>query len=346
MKLLVFLFFTFFFLVSFAQNNSLIKVSGVDSCLIEVSDSNQMCHSSSILQLDENNFLIVWFEGLYEGASGVKIMYSRMTVLNGKIVKTKPDVLAFNDSFACWNPVLQRINSNEIMLFYKIGKNPREWVGVFKKSMDNGVSWGDEIKLPMGYIGPVKNKGLLISDSLLICPSSIESIDNKWNIHLECFNILKNEWRKVTLQNDTFGLIQPSILQYGMDTLQLLCRSRQNKIIQLWSFDYGKNWTNPSMTNLPNPNSGIDASDWKDGIKLLVYNPMVAGKEWWEGRAELRLAMSKNGSDWVDITILEKHEKGEYSYPSIICASSNEILISYTYNRKGIMFKKLKIDKS
>ena len=346
MKLPVLLLFTLFNLVSFAQNNSLIWVKGVDSCMIEVSDSNQMCHSSSILQLDENNFLIVWFEGLYEGAAGVKIMYSRLIASNGKLVKTKPDVLAFNDSFACWNPVLQRINKNEIVLFYKIGKNPREWTGFYKKSLDNGLTWGNENSLPTSFIGPVKNKGLMISDTLLICPSSTESMDNKWNIHLEYYHVLKNDWRKISLPNDTFGLIQPSILQYGMDTLQLLCRSRQNKIIQLWSYDKGKNWTIPAMTNLPNPNSGIDAVDWKDGIKLLVYNPMIAGKEWWEGRAELRLAMSKNGSDWVDIMILEKHDKGEYSYPSIICTSSNEILISYTYNRKGIMFKKLKIDKT
>ncbi len=87
---------------------------------------------------------------------------------------------------------------------------------------------------------------------------------------------------------DTFGVIQPSTLQYPGNKLQLLCRSRQNYVIQTWSEDNGLSWSPLTKTDLPNPNSGTDAVSLQNGLQMLVYNPLAAGKEWWEGRSKLK----------------------------------------------------------
>ena len=55
--------------------------------------------------------------------------------------------------------------------------------------------------------------------------------------------------------------------------LQILCRSRQRLITQVWSTDGGVTWGPMSPTDLPNPSAGIDALRLTDGRFLLVYNP-------------------------------------------------------------------------
>jgi len=89
-------------------------------------------------------------------------------------------------------------------------------------------------------------------------------LDEKvWNIHLEKSDKKAKTFKKINIACDTFGVIQPSILQYSGNKLQLLCRSRQNAVVQTWSNDNGNTWSPLMLTNLPNPNSGTDATTLK-----------------------------------------------------------------------------------
>ncbi|RYD69459.1 MAG: sialidase, partial [Sphingobacteriales bacterium] len=142
---------------------------------------------------------------------------------------------------------------------------------------------------------------------------------------------------------DTFGVIQPSILTYPGGKLQLLCRSKQNVIVESWSVDNGETWTKLKPTTLPNPNSGSDAVTLIDGRQLLIYNPLEAGKNWWEGRSVLKLAISNDGKSWKNIYTLEEHPKGEYSYPAIIQSKDGSIHLSYTSLRKKIKYVNLRL---
>jgi predicted neuraminidase len=107
-------------------------------------------------------------------------------------------------------------------------------------------------------------------------------------------------------------------------------------IVQSWSTDGGKHWSVPTATGLPNPNSGIDAVSLHNGTKLLVYNPLKAGTNWWEGRSVLKVATSTDGISWKDVYTLEDHTEGEYSYPAIIVDAENNIHIVYTVKRAVI----------
>lgn len=118
----------------------------------------------------------------------------------------------------------------------------------------------------------------------------------------------------------------------------MLCRSRQNYIAETWTYNNGKSWTPVKATQLPNPNAGIDALTLADGEQLLVYNPTVAGKDWWNGRNKLVMARSADGVHWQQVLVLEDKKEGEYSYPAIITDSRNIIRIAYTGNRQNIKF--------
>lgn len=296
------------------------------------------CHASSIVETGDGKLMTVWFGGSYEGAEDVAILASSFT--NEKWEKPYKLAVGFvNDSVSlpCWNPVLHMSVSGRLFLFYKIGKNPREWRGMMKFSDDNGLTWSESAQLPDGVLGPIKNKPVNLSDGSFICPSSVETLDDKWIAHLEIFTKDGLYVRSIQIDHgDSIGAIQPSVLFHPGDKMQILCRSRQNHIAQSWSFDGGKSWEKMTLLDVKNPNSGTDAVTLKDGRHLLVYNPLAAGKDWWNGRNILKLAVSTDGIHWKDLSVLESHKDGEYSYPAIIQDSKGFVHITYTWDRKRI----------
>jgi alpha-L-fucosidase len=74
----------------------------------------------------------------------------------------------------------------------------------------------------------------------------------------------------------------------------------------------------------------------KNGLQLIVYNPDLPGKDWFNGRSRLRVAASRDGVQWEDILVLEDGTKEEFSYPAIIQTRDGLVHITYTYDRKNI----------
>lgn len=296
------------------------------------------CHSSTIAETGDHTLLAAWFGGSYESAPDVAIWLSRME--NGSWsnpVKIADGVINDSVSYPCWNPVLVCTGNTTVHLFYKVGKNPREWWGMHQVSKDNGAHWSSPERLPDGFLGPIKNKPYILENGQLLCPSSTESIDEKtWNIHMELCGKRGKNWRKIAIDNNGYNAIQPCILKHGSRKLQLLARSRENCIVTAWSEDNGLTWSKLTSSGVVNPNSGIDAVTLRNGWHLLVYNPLKSGVNWWEGRQKLVVSLSKDGLEWKDIYTLEDAEKGEFSYPAIIQTSDDRVHITYTSNRTHI----------
>jgi alpha-L-fucosidase len=305
----------------------------------------ESCHASTIVEITPGIFMTAWFAGSYEGANDVGIWCSTFSENNW----TKPlEIVKGFDSLGnrlpCWNPVLFKTRNNKLILFYKVGPNPREWWGNMILSYDNGKNWSKPQKLPEGFLGPIKDKPIQLSNGNILCPSSVETENGDWSVHLEITDENLTEWEKVDIdKDDSVGVIQPTILKHRDGNLQMLCRSRQNLIYQTWSTDNGLHWSKLETTSLPNPNSGIDAIKMNNGKFILVYNPLLHGTEWFNGRNVLYVAASDDGMHWKDIYQLENEKDGEFSYPAIIQAVDESIHVTYTYNRKTIKCVVLKI---
>jgi alpha-L-fucosidase len=302
-------------------------------------------HASTMTELPDGRLMASWFGGSRESAKDVCIY----TAVYNKGKWSAPVIVAdgvINDTlrYPAWNPVLYTNQKGEILLFYKVGPNPREWRGLMKTSKDKGRTWSKAIPLPDSILGPIRNKPVLLSDGLLLHPSSTESLDEKvWAVHMEISDTEGRNWQYIPVDCDTFGVIQPTVLFHPGNKLQMLCRSRQNAIIESWSTDNGRTWSPLRKQDMLNPNSGIDAVTTKRGLQVLIYNPAVSGKDWWLGRNELRVGVSKDGEHWTDVYLLEKEEKGEFSYPAVIEGRNGDIHISYTYDRKNIKHVVLKL---
>ncbi|RYF62786.1 MAG: sialidase, partial [Cytophagaceae bacterium] len=246
-------------------------------------------------------------------------------------------VLSDSVRYACWNPVLYQIPKGDLMLFYKIGPSPSKWKGWLKTSADGGRSWSAAKALPEGYIGPVKNKPVLLANGNLICPTSTEG--DGWKIHFELTPDFGKTWRKVGPINDgkSLNAIQPSVLTYGNGKLQILARSRDRAVEEAWSADNGETWSPLTKMALPNNNSGTDAVTLKDGRQALVYNHVLPPGTLAKGpRTPLNLAMSNDGKTWSAAMIIEDSPISQYSYPSIIQTKDGLIHVIYTWRRQKI----------
>lgn len=296
------------------------------------------CHASTIEEAADGTLLVSWFGGAHEGSDDVVIWGA--TLKDGRW--TDPVVwadgkLADGKQQPCWNPVLFRSRKSQTLyLYYKVGPNPREWWGMVKTSRDNGQSWSKAEPLPKGILGPIKNKPLELADGTVLSPSSVELSEDRWVAHIERSDDSQRSWKAFPIDHSSqLNVIQPSIVQHADGRLQVLCRSKEGVVASSWSSDKGKSWSSLEKTDLINPNSGTDAIRVGNHF-YIVYNPALPGKDWWEGRAKLRLARSADGMHWTDVLSLEDQEKGEFSYPTIMQDSAGDVHIVYTYDRKNI----------
>ena len=299
-------------------------------------------HASTIAETAEG-LVAAWFGGTEEGHPDVGIWTSRQDGRQWSApVEIANGIQADGTRHPCWNPVLFQPSNGPLLLFYKTGPSPREWWGLVRTSPDQGRTWSDAIRLPEGFLGPIRAKPVELGPETLLAGSSTEH--EGWVVHMERFvSNSRTEagwqralaspgaWEKSDPVNDPnrFSAIQPTILVHSQTELQILCRSRQGVITQAWSDDGGRAWGPMSATVLPNPSAGIDTVRLAGGRFLLVYNPTA------RGRSRLEVAVSNDGQTWRPGVILE-NAPGEYSYPAIIQSRNGLVHITYTWKRQRI----------
>jgi predicted neuraminidase len=136
----------------------------------------------------------------------------------------------------------------------------------------------------------------------------------------------------LVLPQQHYGVIQPTVWEHAPGQLKMLMRATQRVgyVCAASSQDYGRTWSAAALTDIPCPNSGLDAVRLADGRIVVVCNPVH------EGRTPLSvLASEDNGKTWPWRLDLEA-EPGEYSYPSIVQASDGKLYAVYTYRRTQI----------
>lgn len=294
------------------------------------------CHSATIAETP-TGLVYAFFGGTRERHPDVEIYVSCQE--NGQWlapVSVANGIQEDGKRLPTWNPVLYQVPNGDLMLFYKVGPKPSAWWGMLKRSKDGGKTWSAAEKLPNGYIGPVKNKPVLLSNGNLICPTSTEH--DGWKIHFEITPDFGKTWRKVgplTSEITDMKAIQPSVLDHGNGKLQILARTRNWAIAESWSYDNGETWTPLNKTTLPNNNSGTDAVTMKNGKHVLVYNHVLPPKDNPKGaRTPLNVAVSKDGINWDAVLILEDSPISQYSYPAVIQTSDGLLHFAYTWRRE------------
>lgn len=296
------------------------------------------CHSATIAETPAG-LVVSFFGGTKERNPDVEIYVSRQ--VDGKWTAPYSVANGIQPSgprLPTWNPVLYQVPGGKLLLFYKIGPKPAAWWGMMRSSADNGKTWSEALRLPDGFLGPIKNKPVLLSNGNLFCPSSTEG-DEGWKLHFEVTADEGKTWRKVFLPDagKVIEAIQPSILDHKKGKLQLIARSRNRALITAHSEDNGETWSPLMKMDLPNNNSGTDALTIKDGRDVLVYNHVLPPGNLAKGaRTPLNVAVSKDGKLWNAALILEDSPVSQYSYPAVIQTADGLLHFVYTWRREKI----------
>jgi len=101
--------------------------------------------------------------------------------------------------------------------------------------------------------------------------------------------------------------------------------------------DHGKTWSALTAIDLPNPNSGTDASPSGRRQLLRFITSAHRANEAKGNRYPLGVALSDDGVEWKRVLTLETEPRGAgYAYPAIIQTADGLVHITYTWDRKLI----------
>ena len=300
------------------------------------------CHSSSLVQLSNNRFLVVWFAGTKEGHPDTGVWGSIRTASEW----SPPRLLAKIGPVPHGNPVVFKPEKKgPVYLYFKAGDGGAvEWLTYVMTSRDEGETWSKPrllVKDGGPSRGPVKNKPIVLSDGSWLAPSSTEAHEEHgWNVFVDRTTDKGRTWEAIPVPTDRtqitgLGCIQPTLWESEPGKVSMLTRSSCGWIGRSDSEDYGRTWSPIRPTDLPNPSSGIDLAKLDDGTLVLAYNPSSKPKT----RSPLTLALSfDNGLTWPRKLDIDSGPK-QYSYPAIIPVPCG-VAVSYTWRRERIAFWK------
>jgi|LakMenEpi03Aug12_release.lakeMendotaPanAssembly.Ray.scaffolds.fasta_scaffold17074_10 predicted neuraminidase len=313
----------------------------VNTYKISPNIENFDCHGSCIIEVSPGILCVAWNGGPGPGKSNIDMKQNVGIWLshfkNG--CWTDPKEIVHSPHSVCWTPVLTKNSKGELILFYRMGNDPRHTISMFKTSDDGGINWSKEEILPAGIIGPTRSKPLLDSEGNMICGSSTE-VGNPEDMlkATACWiEILSDgKWSKygpIEISGKKFGCIEPVLFWTKNEHLKMLCRDRSNRIgSQGWiwiaeSIDKGKRWSKLQKTDLPNPDSGFEILSLINDSFLLIYNHSHTN------RYPLSIALSNNsGHSWEPLFNLED-DSGEF--PSATLDSQGNIHVSYAWTPPG-----------
>ncbi len=299
------------------------------------------CHASSLVELAEGGFLVVWFGGSRESADDVAIWSARRGVTGDWSV---PQLVAKVEESAHWNPVIFRAANGQIHLWFKVGPKIPTWRTYTVLSDDDGERWSAPVELAPGDTGgrgPVKNKPILLADGGWLAGASLETATD-WDAFVDRSEDGGLTWQATPLIAYDHrrwagkGVIQPALWESAPGQVHMLLRSTGGRICRSDSTDGGRMWSEIVPTNLPNNNSGLDVAWLAGGRLALICNP-VADRE----RTPLSILFShNNGLTWPERIDLETGP-GEYSYPAIVPTADGALAVSYTWRRERIVWAKV-----
>lgn len=305
-------------------------------------------HGSSVARRENGELIAAWFGGSHENHPDTVVLFARKPAGVAEWQDVRP-VQGMNDPKPYGNaalfvePCAESKLGERIWLFFirSEGRHGRGWcldcMTYVTTSLDGGWTWSEPRLLKHQWSFLIKNKPLRLATTGELAIPAYSDREN--NSVLCIYNDREDRWSfsDPVPMPEGVGVIQPALVEYPDQTLQMFFRTHAGRIWTSRSKDAGRTWSRAEPTELPNPDAGIDAVALPDGRLVLVYNPTT------RGRTPLWLRVSDDrGVTWTDPLVLEDGE-GEYSYPAVIATGEDTLHLTYTYRRTHIVHAEVKV---
>ncbi len=328
-------------------------------------------HAANLLELPNGDLLCVWFAGTREGISDVRIAMARLPA--GAAQWSEPVWVSEDHTRSEQNPVLFLTPEGRVWVFYTAqetrggtkeewlakvaasqaeGDYAMQWTAVIRRrvSEDNGHSWG-----------PVE---VLFDKPSSFCRQPILVMSNgEWLLsmyyslpafrHADDYTAMQISadggatWHEYAVPGSR-GRVHASVLELDPGRLIAFFRSRAaDRIYVSLSGDYGRAWTPPERTALPNNNGSIQAIKLTSGHIALIFNNYSANEVpdatvWPRRRYPVTVSISEDGGqtwpfmrnlDWGDDFWGEANQQlnRRLGYPCLMQTRDGMIHAAYSY---------------
>jgi len=278
---------------------------------------------------------------VHEADDDQHILFS--TSRDGGATFAPPAVLAAGKT-AVWGPVLH-YDGSTLWAFYSTSSKSRCVGGsiVARKSADAGATFSAPTVLL------AEDAFQKITANPLVVTASGRWLLPYWDT-LECEGAggraYKNVSARVLMSDDRgatwaasgaarsaagLGLIEGTLLAKSDGTVLQLFRTGETVLYASVSSDDGATWSDAAPTDVPNPNAKV----------CLLSNatrPLLAYNDDTSGRSPLSVAAaSPDAAKWTKLVDVEpRADKESFAYPTIRRKTTGEVLVSYSYNYRGI----------
>ena len=319
-------------------------------------------HAATLIELENGDLLCTWMAGHLEGAPDLKIYLSRLD--SGSAAWSEPIRITDDYTRSEQNPAIFKDTDGTLWLSYTSlesrGCTRDEWEAQvpnheseegnnyimswtalveFRTSHDNGVSWSE--------------KSTFSSDTGLWSRYPIKELSNgDWIFPVyqrTTEHVMKTDYTRMMISEDKGhtwseypipdgrGKVHASIVEVSPGRLRAFFRSRFKDYIYVAdSGDYGRTWTKPEPTVLPNNNSSITVIKLQDGSLCASYNHSN------DKRVPVTLALSEDdGVSWPYMRHLETGDNfcGEknsrfnksFGYPLVYQTRNGYLHIVHSY---------------
>jgi len=333
-------------------------------------------HAPSLLELDNGDLLCVWFGGSDEGSGDISILMSRLPEGGG--AWTAPVTLTHDDTKADQNPSLFQAPNGDLWLVHTSmdtrGCTLEEWQrrlaageaeGPYamqhtsrircRVSKDRGHSWGEPFTL-------FDREGSFCRHPIQVL-SNGDWIFAVWYSFLDGRSAFGSDYSAVMISSDegrtwkehavpgSAGRVHMSIVEQDPGQLIAFFRSRAaDRIYVSRSDDFGRTWTEPVRTELPNNNASIRAMKLRSGKLAVVYNDVSVNDDphrtiWPYERYPVTIALSEDGGEtWPYRRHIEagdgycgsanRNGNRRYEYPFILQTKDGLIHAVYAYRTR------------
>ena len=274
---------------------------------------------------------------------------------------SEPEVLFSHSSRGCWSTELftECDKPFAIVQTYNAPAHYRELQTFRSFCNENGSLWNEPISIPGTINGCSVRQGIVLSNGDILFPVYWQEVRHNfaWDSQAEK-SWDTDSWpfiSGVCISSDggqsfsryghfEFGNAtwEPNAIEVEPGHIILYARSSKGYLVMTESYDYGRTWCEPTLSNIPNPDTKVTLLKIKDTILMVNnFNDTIGFKM--NARNNLAIAKSKDGKNFERILDVEAPDE-LWFYPHGFIDVEKEILYLAYENKNQHVLKKFSFE--